>query len=118
MTKKRNLDNDAGSEELQKCYPTCCILHGSDIQHLDFTPLSKVQGSVTKSIRIPESTAGVDLEVVVNHRGCYQSFIKNLDCLNCSVASNEASTLYSTRKTQSSSMHLFPPVCIFCGSWK
>ena len=84
---KRKRDNNDGSGELQKCHPACSILHVSGIQHLDFIPLSKVQGSETEklaqlhSIRdrwlmephdssyrmedvcnhIPESLAGVDL---------------------------------------------------------
>ena len=50
MPKKRKCDNDAGSEELQKCPLTCCILRVIGIQHLDFTQVSKVQGSATEKL--------------------------------------------------------------------
>ena len=111
MPKKRKRDNDGGPEEVLKSPPTCCILHVSGIQHLNFTPLSKVKGSATEKLaqlhsirdrrlrephdssyrmedvcnQIPESLAGVDLEAIGYHRGCYQSFTKNLDRLKCSV---------------------------------
>ena len=144
MPKKRKRDNDGGLEEVLKSPPTCCILHVSGIQHLDFTPLSKVKGSATEKLaqlhsirdrrlrephdssyrmedvcnQIPESLAGVDLEAIGYHRGCYQSFTKNLDRLKCSVATNWASTSRSPRKPQSSSKQLFPPECVFCGKFE
>ena len=49
MPKKRKRDNDGGLEEVLKSPPTCCILHVSGIQHLYFTPLSKVKGSATEN---------------------------------------------------------------------
>ena len=50
MPKKRKRDNDIVSEELQNWHPTCCILHVTDIQYLDFTTLSKVKDSATKKL--------------------------------------------------------------------
>ena len=117
------------------------FLHVRGIQHIDFTPLSKVQGSATEKLaqlhsirdrrlrepqdssyrmedtcnRIPEGLAGLDLEAVGYNRGYYQSFTKNRDHLKCSVASKETSPSHSPCKPQSYSMHLFPQECIFCG---
>jgi len=141
-SKKRKSDNGGGWQELQKRPPITCILHVPGIEHLDFTPFSKVQGSATEklaqlhSIRvrrlaepldspyrmkdvcnhIPERLDGVDLETVGYHRGCYQNFTKNQKRLRCSADSYDASTSRSPRKSASSSaVQMFPPDCIFCG---
>ena len=63
--------------------------------------------------QIPESIAGVDLETVGYHQGCYQKFTKNQDCLKSCVVGNETSTSHSPCKTPST-MQLFPPECVFC----
>ena len=102
MPKKRKRDNDGGLEEVLKSPPTCCILHVSGIQHLDFTPLSKVKGSATEKLaqlhsisdrrlrephdssyrmedvcnQIPVSLAGVDLEALAIIEAATKAFTK------------------------------------------
>ena len=139
---KRKCDNADGQEFLRKKAAVHCILHVSGIQHGDFTPLNNVKGSATEKLsylhdirhrrlmeprdsphrmedicnQIPDTLAGVNLEVIGYHRGCYQKFTKNQDRLKCSTTPSEsATTTRSPRKASSlSAMRLFSPECIFC----
>ena len=66
--------------------------------------------------KIPDTLAGVNLEVTGYHRDCYQKFTKNQDRLKCDAIPNESATITrSPRKTSSlSAIRLFSPECIFC----
>ena len=135
-SKKHKADDSSVSDEIQKRAPAKCILHATDIQHGDFTPLTNVKGSATDKLAqlhnirekwllepqdspyrmeevcnlIPESLAGRCLEVIGYHRGCYQHFTKNMDRLKDN-ATSESSTSRSPRKPPVSIL-LFPPECI------
>ena len=92
MSKKRK-SVDGGREDLPR-HPTInCILHATGIQHLDFTPLCKIKVSPAAKLlqlhsirdkrlqelpgssnhmdnvcaKIPESLAGIDLEITGYH---------------------------------------------------
>ena len=78
IPKKRKLDNDAGSEELQKCHLTWCILHVSGIQRLDFTPLSKVQVSATENLVQLHSVRDIRLRKPHDSSYCMEDACKRI----------------------------------------
>ena len=111
---KCKANNTNGQEPFQKKPALRCILHTSGINHGDFTSLSNVKGSATEKlyqvhnicdrrlmepqdspnrmedvcIQIPENLEGANLEAIGYHRGCYQKFTKNKDCLKSGITAN------------------------------
>lgn len=141
MARGRKRKNSGDGEQPSKSKTNKCIIHVvKGIKHETFTPLANITDPVARleklhTIRgwrlsatsnspahrmedicrqIPDSLDGCDLTVTGYHRGCYQYFSKNLDCLTYGEEVTEPQTQHRSPRKSGKATILFDPVCIFC----